>query len=95
MLKGVKSRILLSIVIGLTSYMLGTMLNAIPPQLVSSEFIGSEYGIAVIFFYSAGIVGPLIIGDLYSASGGLIGPGILMLSFLITSAFLVSIMKIR
>ncbi|MCW6159452.1 MAG: MFS transporter [Thermoplasmatales archaeon] len=93
--RGIDSLILLSIVIGLTSYMLGTMLNAIPPQLVSAKFIGSEYGIAVIFFYSAGIVGPLIIGDLYSASGGLIVPGILMLSFLVTSALLVSIMKIR
>ena len=93
--KGISVLIVLSILIGFGSYMMATMINAIPPQLVSSKYIGSEFGIAVIFFYSAGIIGPFLVGTVYTMSGGLIAPGILMLFSLLVSVSFVMIMKIR
>ncbi len=91
----VSDLILLSTIIGLTSYMMGTMLNAIPPQLVSRKFIGSEYGLAVIFFYSAGILGPTLIGSVYASSGGLLAPFALMSLSLLGAAIIVGSMKIK
>lgn len=94
-IQGIDLIIFMSIIVGLASYMLCTIMFAIPPQLVSRKFTGTALGIAMVFFYSAGIFGPIIVGTVYSYSGGLVLPGIVMLACMVVAAIFVQSMKVK
>ncbi|MEM3858613.1 MAG: MFS transporter [Candidatus Micrarchaeaceae archaeon] len=87
--------VLISLIVGLASYMLATMMFAIPPQLVSPELTGTAIGVAVVFFNLAGVFGPIIIGNAYAFSGTLLIPGVTMFVCLVVAAIVVQTMKIR
>lgn len=92
---GIYTLALVSLVVGLSSYMIATMMFAIPPQLVSSKLTGTALGLTILFFYAAGVLGPVIVGDVYSFGSGLLLPGVVMLSCLLISVLFVSRMGIR
>ncbi|MEM3363817.1 MAG: hypothetical protein QXR21_05940, partial [Thermoplasmatales archaeon] len=86
--------VLISLIVGLASYMLATMMFAIPLQLVSPELTGTAIGVAVVFNL-AGVFGPIIIGNAYAFSGTLLIPGVTMFVCLVVAAIVAQTMKIR
>ncbi len=93
--QGIAIIVLLSLVVGLASYMLATMMFAIPPQLVLPKLTGTALGVAVVFFNLAGVFGPIIIGDAYASSETLLIPGVIMFVCLVAAAILAQSMKIK
>lgn len=93
---GILLMIVISSLIGLISYMLSTMMFAIPPQLVLRDHTGMALGITNgAFFNLAGIFGPIIIGDAYMYSGSLVLPGMIMFACLILAALLAQVMNFK
>jgi predicted MFS family arabinose efflux permease len=88
--------VFISLLIGLISYMLSTMMFAIPPQLVPHRLTGTALGITNgAFFNLAGIFGPILIGGVYARSGSLLLPGMIMFFCLVAASLLAQSMKFK
>ncbi len=92
---GILGIVVVSLVVGLASYMLATMMFDIPPLLVEPQFTGTALGIAVTFFNIAGIVGPIVLGAAFSSTGALLWPCTIMVVSLVVAALLAQSMRIR
>lgn len=61
--------IVLTVLIGLFSFMIPPHMFAIPTVLVRPELAGTALGIVIAFFYIAGIAGPTITASVFASQG--------------------------
>ncbi|WP_449463125.1 MFS transporter [Tardisphaera miroshnichenkoae] len=93
--RGLAQMAVISVAVGLTSYMPTAMMFAIPGQLVPARFAGTALGMALFFNTLAGVVGPIFIGYVYMQGDALLPPALSMFACASLGALIAQTMKTK